>query len=152
MSFLLCSSLSIAVFLKAKFEHDGDDDPLKTWAVISEAIMSLLMPLSSHQRNFRKLQWVSGTLTYWNMVCISPITPTSSSLNLSSTLINWFVRSGPGRSSLFKHVQCYIKMLKWFVRSCVTLLDKMFFADLGVGKMFYSSTMLEFDHDDGICF
>ena len=24
----------------------------------------------------------------------------------------------------------------------------MFFADLGVGKMFYSSTMLEFDHDD----
>ena len=105
-----------------------------------------------HQRNFRKLQWVSGTLTCWNMVCISPITPTCSSLNLSSTLINWFVRSGPGRSSLFKHVQCYIKMLKWFVRSCVTLLDKMFFADLGVGKMFYSSTMLEFDHDDGICF
>ena len=35
----------------------------------------------------------------------------------------------------------------------VTLLNKMLFiVDLGVGKMFYSSTMLEFDHDDGICF
>ena len=35
----------------------------------------------------------------------------------------------------------------------VTLLNKMLFIiDLGVGKMFYSSTMLEFDHDDGICF
>ena len=28
----------------------------------------------------------------------------------------------------------------------------MLFVDLGVGKMFYSSTMLEFDHDDGIRF
>ena len=35
----------------------------------------------------------------------------------------------------------------------VTLLNKMLFIiDLGVGKMFYSSTMLEFDHDDGIHF
>ena len=35
----------------------------------------------------------------------------------------------------------------------VTLLNKMLFiVDLGVGKMFYSSTMLEFDHDDGIHF
>ena len=35
----------------------------------------------------------------------------------------------------------------------VTLLNKMLFiADLGVGKMFYTSTMLEFDHDHGICF
>ena len=48
--------------------------------------------------------------------------------------------------------QCYMKMLKWFVMSCVALLNKMLFVDLGVGKMFYSSTMLEFDHDDGICF
>ena len=48
--------------------------------------------------------------------------------------------------------QCYMKMLKCFVRSCVALLNKMLFVDLGVGKMFYSSTMLEFDHDDGIHF
>ena len=35
----------------------------------------------------------------------------------------------------------------------VTLLHKMLFiVDLGVGKMFYTSTMLEFDHDHGICF
>ena len=35
----------------------------------------------------------------------------------------------------------------------VTLLNKMFFVvDLGVGKMFYISTMLEFDQDHGICF
>ena len=34
----------------------------------------------------------------------------------------------------------------------VTLLNKMLFiVDLGVGKMFYASTMLEFDHDDGVC-
>ena len=45
-----------------------------------------------------------------------------------------------------------MKMLNWFVRSCVALLNKMLFADLGVGKMFYSSTMLEFDHNDGIRF
>ena len=45
-----------------------------------------------------------------------------------------------------------MKMLKWFVRSCVALLNKMLFVDLGVGKMFYSSTMLEFDHHDGIHF
>ena len=45
-----------------------------------------------------------------------------------------------------------MKMLKWFVRSCVALLNKMLFADLGVGKMSYSSMMLEFDHDDGIRF
>ena len=32
------------------------------------------------------------------------------------------------------------------------LLKQNFFVDLGVGKMFYSSTMLEFDHDDGIHF
>ena len=36
--------------------------------------------------------------------------------------------------------------------TCVALLNKMLFVDLGVGKMFYSSTMLEFDHDDGIHF
>ena len=47
---------------------------------------------------------------------------------------------------------CYMKMFKCFVRSCATLLNKMLFVDLGVGKMFYSSTMLEFDHDDGIRF
>ena len=35
----------------------------------------------------------------------------------------------------------------------VTLLDKMLFVvDLGVGKMFYTSTMVEFDHDRGIRF
>ena len=35
----------------------------------------------------------------------------------------------------------------------VTLLNKMLFiVDLGVGKMFYTSTMLEFDHDHGIRF
>ena len=28
----------------------------------------------------------------------------------------------------------------------------MLFVDLGVGKMFYSSTMLGFDHDDGVPF
>ena len=42
-----------------------------------------------------------------------------------------------------------MKMLKWFVRLCVALLNKMLFVDLGVGKI---STMLEFDHDDGIRF
>ena len=32
----------------------------------------------------------------------------------------------------------------------VTLLNKMLFiADLGVDKMYYTSTMLEFDHDHG---
>ena len=35
---------------------------------------------------------------------------------------------------------------------CIALLNKMLFVDLGVGKMFCSSTMLEFDCDDGICF
>ena len=44
-----------------------------------------------------------------------------------------------------------MKMLKWLVRSCVALLNKMF-VHLGVGKMFYSSTMLEFDRNDGIRF
>ena len=35
----------------------------------------------------------------------------------------------------------------------VTLLNTMLLiVDLGVGKMFYTSTMLEFDHDHGICF
>ena len=35
----------------------------------------------------------------------------------------------------------------------VTLLKKMLFiVDLVVGKMFYTSTMLEFDHDHGIRF
>ena len=35
----------------------------------------------------------------------------------------------------------------------VTLLNKMLFiVDLGVGNMFYTSTMLEFDHDHGIHF
>ena len=35
----------------------------------------------------------------------------------------------------------------------VTLLKKMLFiVDLVVGKMFYTSTMLEFDHDHGIQF
>ena len=48
--------------------------------------------------------------------------------------------------------KCYMKMLKWLVWSCVALLNTMLFVDLGVGKIFYSSTMLEFDHDDGICF
>ena len=33
-----------------------------------------------------------------------------------------------------------------------SLVKQMLFADLGVGKMFYSSTMLEFDHDHGIHF
>ena len=33
----------------------------------------------------------------------------------------------------------------------VTLLNKMLFiVDLGVGKMFYTSAMLEFDHNHGI--
>ena len=31
-------------------------------------------------------------------------------------------------------------------------LVKMLFVDLGVHKMFYSSIMLEFEHDDGIHF
>ena len=35
----------------------------------------------------------------------------------------------------------------------VTLLNKLLFiVDLGVGKMFYTSTMLEFNYDHGICF
>ena len=34
----------------------------------------------------------------------------------------------------------------------VALLNKMLLVNLGVGKMFYSSTMLEFDYDDGIRF
>ena len=35
----------------------------------------------------------------------------------------------------------------------VTLLNKiLFIVDLGVGKMFYTSTILEFDHDHGIRF
>ena len=35
----------------------------------------------------------------------------------------------------------------------VTLLNKMLFiVDLEVGKMFYTSAMLEFDHDHGIRF
>ena len=35
----------------------------------------------------------------------------------------------------------------------VTLSNKMLFiVDLGVGTMFYTSTMLEVDHDHGICF
>ena len=38
-------------------------------------------------------------------------------------------------------------MLKWFVRSCVALLNKMLFVDLGVSEMFYFSTMLQFDGD-----
>ena len=38
------------------------------------------------------------------------------------------------------------------VRSCVALLNKMLFADLGVGATFYSSTVLEFDHDVEIHF
>ena len=42
--------------------------------------------------------------------------------------------------------------VKVICRSCVASLNKMLFVDLGVSKMFYSSTMLEFDHDDGICF
>ena len=41
--------------------------------------------------------------------------------------------------------------VKGFIMSCVALLNKMF-VDLGVGKMFCSSTMLEFDCDNGICF
>ena len=45
-----------------------------------------------------------------------------------------------------------MKMLKWLLRSYVALLNKLFFLDLGVGKMFYSSTMLKFDHEDGIHF
>ena len=48
--------------------------------------------------------------------------------------------------------QYYMKMLKWFVMSCVALLNKMLFDDLGVGKMFCSSTMLVFDCDEWICF
>ena len=35
----------------------------------------------------------------------------------------------------------------------ITLLNKMLFIiNLGDGKMFYTSTMLEFDHDHGIRF
>ena len=35
----------------------------------------------------------------------------------------------------------------------VTLLKKMLFiVDLGVGEMFYTNTILEFDHDHGIHF
>ena len=45
-----------------------------------------------------------------------------------------------------------MNMLKWFVRSCVALLNKMLFVDLGFGKVLCSSTMLEFPHDDGIRF
>ena len=45
-----------------------------------------------------------------------------------------------------------MKILKLFVRSRVALLNKMLFVDLGVGKMFYSGTMVEFDCDDGIRF
>ena len=37
----------------------------------------------------------------------------------------------------------------WRCSSEVTLLNKMLFiVDLGVGKILYTSTMLEFDHDD----
>ena len=42
-----------------------------------------------------------------------------------------------------------MKMLKWFARSSVALLNQMLFVDLEVGKLLY---MLEFDHDDGISF
>ena len=42
--------------------------------------------------------------------------------------------------------------VKVIVRSCIALLNKMLFVDLRVGNMFYSSTMLELDHDDGIRF
>ena len=34
----------------------------------------------------------------------------------------------------------------------VTLLNKMLFVvDLGIGEMFYTSIILEFDHDHAIC-
>ena len=42
--------------------------------------------------------------------------------------------------------------VKVIVRSCLALLNKMLFVDLGVGKMFYPNNMLEFAHDDGIHF
>ena len=51
-----------------------------------------------------------------------------------------------------KMVNNVMKMLKWFVRSCIALLNKMLFVDLRVCKMFYSGTMLEFDYDHGIRF
>ena len=35
---------------------------------------------------------------------------------------------------------------------CGLVKQNVFFFDLGVRKMFYFSTMLEFDHDDGISF
>ena len=38
------------------------------------------------------------------------------------------------------------------IRSRAALLNKILFVDLRVGKMFYSSIILEFDSDDGICF
>ena len=45
---------------------------------------------------------------------------------------------------LYKNVKMIFK---------VTLLNKMLFiVDLGVGKMFYASAMLEFEHDHGIRF
>ena len=46
---------------------------------------------------------------------------------------------------LYEDVKVICKVMR-------SLLNKMLFLDLGVGKTFYSSTMLEFDHDDGICF
>ena len=57
--------------------------------------------------NKGKLHWVTGTLTWWNMASISPITPICSSLNLSSTPLIWFVRSGPRTSSIFNHVPIF---------------------------------------------
>ena len=42
--------------------------------------------------------------------------------------------------------------VKVICKVSVALLNKLLFVDLGVGKIFYSSTMLEFDHDDGIRF
>ena len=42
--------------------------------------------------------------------------------------------------------------IKVICRSCVALLNKMLFVDLGFGKMLCSSTMLEFHRDDGIRF
>ena len=36
----------------------------------------------------------------------------------------------------------HVKMIKWFVRPCVALLNKILFVDLGVSKIFYSKLFI----------
>ena len=44
---------------------------------------------------------------------------------------------GRGRGWMpWKGQQCYMKLLKWFVRSCIALLNKMLFLELAISKMF----------------